>query len=344
MRTNKTSEARQLTGMDYDPTDDLAAVSQGAPRGSKKPTGHKLKGMDFDPADRSESFDSDIPRGTLETVRLTGVKKIPWNRQEQPDRKKEEKRPVEDLKESISKVRSIPELIFILESVSDDTDVYNNLAEQILELDRQLRENIDTIIINDIITPKLAEKDPAAKKFAESYLELYEPGDLRVKDKVKALMKEKLEARFKKGKESVAEDGRRQIEPGPQYYGRLAIEQLKSYDQLKYVAGQFKKVKLAGGGENYIDGNSLAGEIDESWHYLETMIEHQKLLTLDADSIKYEIESALATFPRDQIGIFEKTREIFQQRIDSLKPAETPKAPGGVIQSIKSRFSGWFRK
>ena len=235
----------------------------------------------------------------------------------------------------IRRAESIAELRNILKSGENGPlRIYGAVIGEIADLENYYRINAESIIINDIITPKLEEKDPKARLFAQKWQTISDPLNLGIKEKVKALLRKEMVKDFETNNNS---------------YAREAVSQIRTFEQLEHVVGQFKKIYLADSAKDrnkFYTGQEMNNLIKDAKKYINNFIEYRALLKSDDDTISYEINSALSIIPVDNIGIYGKTRQLMTQAVDRQKQSlSAPKEnEGSLFKRLGKRVGGFFSK
>jgi len=247
---------------------------------------------------------------------------------------KKEIKPNERLAERIRQVTSIENLVQLLmnDPVSKLHD-YVDSSAQIEKLNDYYRVHADSVIAGEMVSEKMSEKNKAAQGFAEIFQSINDPYNFGLKEKVKELLKVEMKVDFQNDSLN---------------YAKKALDQVSTIEQLKRVAGYFSRLKaknLNTKEPEFYDGAKVNQGIDNAYDYLKNLIQYQDLANKDNSVIEAEVSAALMSVPEDDLGIYQKSRELLLNFVLAQKPKVSPEqAQGNIVQRFGKRLSGFFSR
>jgi hypothetical protein len=250
-----------------------------------------------------------------------------------PDRRQHELKR-ELVQDRLNSAKSLEEIYNILQANASNKLSFGPVVSQIEDLDEYFKNNYQDVIVNDIVTPDLAEKAPKARLFAEKFQSIAEPPGLKLKPIVKKLLIERMQKEFVDHKEE---------------YTAAAVAQVKTFKQLEYVLKQFSRLKVIEQGKSAIFDrddikNILLPAIEQAYLNIKNSISRPDFKNIQQTKIDSDIEAAIKNIPQDTIGIKDKVSELLAKLIAENKtasqpPAEEVKPAGGLWRRAKNFFS-----
>lgn len=231
----------------------------------------------------------------------------------------------EQVKLEVLQAESIDDLLRLMTQYSvRRLPSYAQAADLIEKINNYYRVNSTSVIVGEMVSEKMEEKNEAARGFAELYQSLGDPYGFGIKEKVKELLKVEMKKDFES--DSFA-------------YAKKAIEQVASVSQLKRVVGYFNKLKakdLNAQKDAYFTGQEINQGIDNALDYLNRLIQFQGLANKGEDVIKNEVSNALMTIPSDNFGIKDKCETLFMDFVMSKRNDEN--MGRGLLGRFTKRF------
>jgi len=253
------------------------------------------------------------------------------------------------LKEAIEGASSIEELCQILQAVPRIPEGHqrvlgSGVALSIQRANQELERNLDEIIIYTITR----ERNQAQREFSGRFIEIDQGGDLGIQDKVRALMKARMNERFESRKREFMVD---------------SVASIRSFDALYRVLRQFtviddKVVRWEREPQEVRADNREVRSIEELVKLIEGSVDHVEHLTKQKRFLDQEPSDVYAQIgevlnerllPRDS-GIFQKVQQLIFEKVkeeyidrassESQSAQSSEAAKPGFVKRGLSRLRG----
>lgn len=236
------------------------------------------------------------------------------------------------LKTRIDESESIGELLEALNSSAvikgSKQDIRTaHVIGQVREIDNFLNEHLDKVITGTIIGA--GEFDHYRDELGKKLSKITRGGDLGIRQKVKELLKHKMEDRFLENRKVLVQS---------------SIGRVKSFDELENIVKQFKGLNLEGeGGPRYSKEQAME-VINLARSDFDLLLADKNFVSKSHEEIERNIDDAIRKVPKDS-GVRDKVKYLLMQKVKDAKLQEfSAQVQEPVGSRIKKRLFGFFKR